>query len=440
MSGIKDAKRRQQRRQQRRRRKKKIQRLTVLFGSLFLILLLVFTVRGITHKSNEKEKKEEKKTTVKKEKIDTSHVEVKNLVINTKDNKKGKNKTRTITISSMGDCTLGTDENFNQSRSLNAFYNSQGADYFFKNVRSILEKDDLSIVNFEGTLTTSTTRAEKKFAFKADPEYVNILTSFKNVRSILEKDDLSIVNFEGTLTTSTTRAEKKFAFKADPEYVNILTSGSVEAANIANNHSSDYGETSKTDTLKVLKDAGIAAFGYEQVQLLDVNGVKVGLTGIYELAEHLGKKQQVKENIAALKEAGAELIIVNFHWGIEREYVPNETQKKLAHLAIDEGADLVIGHHPHVLQGIEKYKGKYIAYRLGNFCFGGNSNPQDKDTIIFQQTFTIEDGKLKEDDNINIIPCSVSSKSNINDYCPTPLEGDEKQRVLDKIEEYSGQI
>lgn len=71
---------------------------------------------------------------------------------------------------------------------------------------------------------------------------------------------------------------------------------------------------------------------------------------------------------------------------------------------------------------------------------GGNSNPQDKDTMIFQQTFTIEDGKLKKDDNINIIPCSVSSKSNVNDYCPTPLEGDEKQRVLDKIEEYSGQI
>lgn len=389
MSGIKDAKRRQRRR----RRKKKIQRLTVIFGSLFLILLLVFAVRGISHKINEKEKKAEKKTTVKKEKIDTSHVKVKNLVINTKDSKKDKNKTRTITISSMGDCTLGTDENFDQSRSLNAFYNSQGADYFFKNVRSILEKDNLSIVNFEGTLTTSDTRADKKFAFKADPKYVD-----------------------------------------------ILTGSSVEAANIANNHSSDYGESSRTDTLKVLKDAGIATFGFEHVALLDVDGVKVGLTGIYELAEHLEKKQQVKENIAALKEAGAELIIVNFHWGIEREYVPNDTQKTLAHLAVDEGADLVIGHHPHVLQGIEKYKGKYIAYSLGNFCFGGNSNPQDKDTMIFQQTFTIEDGKLKKDDNINIIPCSVSSKSNVNDYCPTPLEGDEKQRVLDKIEEYSGQI
>ena len=153
-----------------------------------------------------------------------------------------------------------------------------------------------------------------------------------------------------------------------------------------------------------MKDAGIATFGFEHVALLDVDGVKVGLTGIYELAEHLEKKQQVKENIAALKEAGAELIIVNFHWGIEREYVPNDTQKTLAHLAVDEGADLVIGHHPHVLQGIEKYKGKYIAYSLGNFCFGGNSNPQDKDTMIFQQTFTIKNGKVKDDDKINIIP------------------------------------
>ena len=78
------------------------------------------------------------------------------------------------------------------------------------------------------------------------------------------------------------------------------------------------------------------------------------------------------------------------------------TQKKLAHLAIDEGADLVIGHHPHVLEGIEKYNGKYIAYSLGNFCFGGNKNPSDKDTMIFQQTFTIDaDGKVADDDNIN---------------------------------------
>ena len=291
----------------------------------------------------------------------------------------------------MGDCTLGTDESFDQSTSFNAYYNEYGADYFFKNVRSILEADDLSVVNFEGTLTEETSRADKTFAFKGPDKYTD-----------------------------------------------ILTGSSVEAANIANNHSKDYGTKSQEDTIENLSNAGIATFGYENVVVVDVKGIKVGLTGIYELAEHEQKATQIKENIQALKDAGAQIIIVNFHWGIEKEYTPNATQKKLAHLAIDEGADLVIGHHPHVLEGIEKYNGKYIAYSLGNFCFGGNKNPSDKDTMIFQQTFTIDaDGKVADDDNINIIPCSLSSSSNKNDYCPTPLEGDEAERVRQKIEKYS---
>lgn len=295
-----------------------------------------------------------------------------------------------LTISSMGDCTLGTDANFNQSTSLNAYYDMYGPDYFFQNVRSILEEDDLSIVNMEGTLTDSTTREDKTYAFKAPAEYAQ-----------------------------------------------ILSGSSVEAANLANNHSSDYGSQSNTDTVNALENAGITAFGFDQTRILDVNGIKVGLTGIYELAEHMGKANQVKENVAALKAEGAQLIIVNFHWGIEKEYYPNDTQKQLAHLAIDSGADLVIGHHPHVLQGIEKYKDKYIAYSLGNFCFGGNSNPSDKDTMIVQQTFTFQNGELKESSDLNLIPCSLSSTSSYNDYCPTPLEGDEKQRVLDKITQYS---
>ena len=119
---------------------------------------------------------------------------------------------------------------------------------------------------------------------------------------------------------------------------------------------------------------------------------------------------------------------------------PDETQKSLAHRAIDCGADLVVGHHPHVLQAIEYYKGKYIAYSLGNFCFGGNSAPSDMDTMIFQQTFTVENGKLAEDDVTNIIPCSLSSESGYNNYQPMVLEGSEKERVLQKIEDFSTAI
>ena len=174
---------------------------------------------------------------------------------------------------------------------------------------------------------------------------------------------------EGTLTDETAREAKTFAFKAPAEYASILSGSSIEAANLANNHSHDYGEKSYTDTISALEDAGIASFGYNRIKILKIKGIKVGVTGIYELADHQKRASQVKQNIKALKKAGAQVIIVNFHWGIEKQYTPDENQKALAHLAVDEGADLVIGHHPHVLEGIEEYNGKYICYSLGNFCF-----------------------------------------------------------------------
>ena len=298
-----------------------------------------------------------------------------------------------LTVSVVGDCTLGTDETFDYSTSLNAYFDNYGSSYFLQNVKPIFSADDLTIANFEGTLTESDAREDKTFAFKAPASFAK-----------------------------------------------ILTDGNVEAVTTANNHSHDYGEQGFTDTLNALDAEGITHFGYDETAVMDIKGVKVGLVGIYELKDHMERAQQVKDNIAKVKEEGAQLIIVIFHWGNEKEEVPDSNQMALGRLAIDEGADLVCGHHPHVLQGIEKYKGKYIAYSLGNFCFGGNSNPQDKDTMIFQQTFTIKNGKVKDDDKINIIPCSISSKTNSNDYCPTPLNGEEKQRVLDKIEEYSGQI
>ena len=295
-----------------------------------------------------------------------------------------------ITISAAGDCTLGTDEYFDRSTSLNAYYDSNGASYFFQNVKSVFEADDLTIVNMEGTLTEETARQDKTYAFKGPAEYTQ-----------------------------------------------ILTEGDVEAANLANNHSHDYGDQSYTDTIEALDAAGITSFGYDRTAVMDVNGVKVGLVGTYELADGMGCEDEMIANIKAVEDQGAQIVIVSFHWGLERENYPTENQVNLAHSAIDNGADLVLGHHPHVLEGIEVYKGKNIVYSLGNFCFGGNSNPSDKDTMIFQQTFTVENGELKEDNVTNIIPCSISSESGYNNYQPTPLEGDEAERVKGRIEEYS---
>ena len=298
-----------------------------------------------------------------------------------------------ITVSVVGDCTLGTDENFNYARSLNAYYEKYGPEYFLKNVKPIFEADDLTIANLEGTFTNSTSRVDKTYAFKGPAEFVN-----------------------------------------------ILTSSSVESVTVANNHSRDYGPQSLTDTKATLDAAGVIHFGYDETSVVDVNGIKVGLIGIYELIDHTGRAQQVKDHIAKVKSEGADVVIVIFHWGIERDAAPNSHQTMLARLAIDEGADLVCGHHPHVLQGIEVYKGKNIVYSLGNFCFGGNSNPSDKDTMIFQQTFTFTKDGMKEDNVTNVIPCSLSSEKSRNNYQPTPATGEEAARILKKIEDRSSLI
>ena len=300
-----------------------------------------------------------------------------------------------LTLSVVGDCTLGTDETFDYDTSLNAYYENYGADYFLQNVKDIFSADDLTIANFEGTLTDSDEREDKTFAFKAPASYAS-----------------------------------------------ILTGGSVEAVNTANNHSHDYGEQSFDDTLAALDDAGIVHFGYDETAVMDVKGIKVGLVGIYELYDHLEREQQLKDNIAKVKADGAQLIVVIFHWGNETETVPDSNQTTLGRIAIDEGADLVCGHHPHVLQGIETYKGRNIVYSLGNFCFGGNSSPSDMDTMIYQQTFTIDADGVKKDNVTNIIPCSISSAAydGYNNYQPTPAEGDEATRILGKINERSSWI
>lgn len=300
-----------------------------------------------------------------------------------------------LTLSVVGDCTLGTDETFNYDTSLNAYYENYGSAYFLQNVKSIFSQDDLTIANFEGTLTESDAREDKTFAFKGPASFTS-----------------------------------------------ILTDGSVEAVNTANNHSHDYGDQSYEDTMTALDAAGIVHFGYDETAVMDVKGIKVGMVGIYELKDHLEREQQLKDNIAKVKADGAQLIVVIFHWGNETETVPDSNQTTLGRLAIDEGADLVCGHHPHVLQGIETYKGKNIVYSLGNFCFGGNSSPSDMDTMIYQQTFTITSEGVQADNVTNVIPCSISSAAyeGYNNYQPTPAEGDEAVRILAKINERSADI
>ena len=188
-----------------------------------------------------------------------------------------------------------------------------------------------------------------------------------------------------------------------------------------------------------MEEAGITyAYTQQPGMYTTADGVKVDIVSAGLLSQSAERLDMLKESIRSFREEGADVVIACCHWGIEKEYYPNDYQQTTAHELIDAGADLVIGNHPHVLQGVEEYNGKLILYSLGNFSFGGNKNPSDKDTMMFQQTFTIEDGEVKTDPiDARIIPCRLSSASGYNDFQPQIASGDTKQRIIDQVNAYS---
>jgi len=298
----------------------------------------------------------------------------------------------TITVTAAGDCTFGGQDGAKGRRRFMQYAKDYGYDYFFDGVRSIFENDDLTLVNLEGPLTTVEKPAKKA----------------------------------------------QFLFHGDPEYVNILTGSSVEVCNVANNHSRDYGTEGLKETASVLDAAGVGYCGYSQVYYTRIKGVRVGAMGFTWWDYNI---RDVAKAIAEARE-NCDLLIVSVHWGVEYEYDQSYKQEDAGRAMIDAGADLVIGTHPHVFQGIEKYKGKYIVYSLGNFCFAGNANPSDKRCLIFQQTFSFTPGLgIAQagimDEGINIIPAFISSRKDLNDFQPTVMDAENGAKLLKSVARHS---
>lgn len=299
-----------------------------------------------------------------------------------------KNNSTDVIITAVGDCTLGYDDNFGYTNSFNEVYEHNGADHFFGGVKNIFENDDITIANLEGTLTDATLKKEKAFNFKAPKNYVE-----------------------------------------------ILNKGDIEVVNIANNHTYDYNEVGFIDTKNTLTSANVGYFGYNDYYVFEKEDIKIGLAGIFCI-EDWSCTKKIDQAISDLNAKEVDSIVLSFHWGIEKDYKQSQVQKYLGHYAIDHGVDLVLGHHPHVLQGIENYNGKYIVYSLANFSFGGNKNPSDKDTMVFQIKIKYENSEIINTE-MKVYPASVSSVNNKNDYRPTLLEGEDAMRVLNKIQQYS---
>ena len=307
---------------------------------------------------------------------------------------KAKDTNTEVLLSAVGDCTIGTDTKFGYATSLPAMISQSNNDFSYL---------------------------------------------FKNVYSIFSEDDVTIANLETTFTDSNDKADKQFNFKAPSDYAKSLTLGSIEGVNLANNHIYDYKEKGFQDTKLALEKENINYFGEGSKWITKIKEQSFGFLGYRGWSLDKAFLDNLKKDITELKDNNS-VVVINFHWGNENQYYPIPAQKELAHFAIDNGADIILGHHPHVIQGIEQYKNRIIAYSLGNFCFGGNSNPKDKRTFIFQSNLRFTNNNLTSI-GVRVIPCSISSVDYRNDYCPTVLVGEAKTNLLsdlNKLSENSG--
>ena len=252
--------------------------------------------------------------------------------------------------------------------------------------------------------------------------------------------DLAMVNLENPLTQASTKMSgKQFNFKADPGSVQVLKEGGIDLVNLANNHTMDFQATGLLETTKTLEEANILHVGAgadikeaRRPQIVDVKGQRVAYLGYYgeDYAATDTKagtspimEDRIAQDIRSIRDQ-VDWIVVNFHWGQESATHPAPWQVDLAHYTVDQGADVIVGHHPHVLQGAEIYKGRPIAYSMGNFIFGGNPR-SDYDTAVLK--VALKDKQMK----VEFLPVEVRK------YQPKVASGDRGSEILKQISDLS---
>lgn len=263
--------------------------------------------------------------------------------------------------------------------------------------------NDQVTISFAGDIMLS--RGVEKYLKEYGYDY-----PYGDVRSIFLQDDLTVANLECPITDGGNAADKtkRFVFKADKENGPALKRAGFDCLDLANNHSMDYLSGGLLDTMENLEKSGLsyvgaakqAANSLDSAYVFEKKGVKVGILAYSAFPPegffYNGNKPTIRyvstmdlsgmeNDIAAMRrDLGCDFTIVYFHWGIEYHPYKSDKQELIAKKAIDAGADFVVGTHPHVVQGSEIYKGKYIYYSLGNFVFDRQIQPGTDKGLILQ--------------------------------------------------------
>lgn len=251
---------------------------------------------------------------------------------------------------------------------------------------------------------------------------------FLRIADDLKKADILLGNLEGPISDKGKKAGSIYSFRNNPQAIEGLKFAGFDFLSVASNHIFDYGRSAMEDTFLRLKDGGIdyvgGGFNREEAcgpRIKEIKGIKIAFLAFTNLGSknwQAGENssgicwldEKIRDYIQEVKE-GADLVIVSIHFGEEYQSQPTLEQKYFARLAIDSGADLVIGHHPHVVQEIEKYKQGYIAYSLGNFIFDQSFSEETMTGLLLK--VLVKDGKIKE-----LIPIGIK----INDLFQSEIK------------------
>ena len=261
---------------------------------------------------------------------------------------------------------------------------------------------------------------------------------FRDLKQLTEGDDLTVANLEVVLTDrSLQKTEKKYNFKGPTSYTEILSLGSVECVTLANNHSHDYGNGGYSDTKDALDAAGVCWFDVHNSAVWEnSSGLRIGFIGV-EGSLSGNRNKDFQKQVKILEACGCAAVITVMHAGEEYSYdPPSNYQKQITDRAVPY-SDLVIGHHPHVVQGYTVLDGVPVVYSLGNCVFGGNTRPKDLDALAVQAVLHFTEGALDRID-LHFYPISVTSDSRYNNYSPRLLQGEDAARVLKKMADSTG--
>ncbi len=315
-------------------------------------------------------------------------------------------------------------------------YLTQGSDR--SEIPDFPESAQIITVTFGGDAVIGTREVwmKREDAFPACLEANGMAYPFSGLQQVFAHDDLTMVNLECVLKSNKAGEDKEkwFRFRGMPSWAQVLNEGSIEHVNIANNHYIDYGAAGKKSTREALTEAGIPYSGYGFTYIYEQDGHKIGFAGIRETT-YFQVRGQIAEDIRALREAGCEVVVYTCHWGVEYSAAHNDIQMEIARVAVEAGADLVIGGHPHVVQGISVMDGTPIIWSLGNLMFGGTIELTEFDAMLVRSRFVFEEGAYKGC-ALELLPILISGKAaeGLNDYRPVISDGADKYRVLQKIQ------